>query len=66
VLEPLADVCIAEQPDEFASLVMRIAREPAFRTALVDHGRKTVQSRYDWNQSMPAMDSIFTKLGISE
>lgn len=65
VLKPLADVCIAERPDEFTSLVMRITREPAFRSELVEHGRRTVQSRYDWAQSTPAMDSIFAKLGIS-
>jgi glycosyltransferase involved in cell wall biosynthesis len=64
-LKPLGDVCIAERPDEFASLVMRIAREPAFRNTLVEHGRRTVQARYDWSQSTPAMDSVFTKLGIS-
>jgi glycosyltransferase involved in cell wall biosynthesis len=65
-LKPLADVCIAERPDEFASLVMRIARDPAFRSAIVESGRKAVQARYDWSQSTSAMDSIFTKLGINE
>jgi hypothetical protein len=65
VLKPLADVCIAERPDEFASLVMRIARDPAFRASLVDHGRKTVQSRYDWSHATAEMDAIFVKLGIN-
>lgn len=64
VLKPLADFCIAERPDEFASLVMRIAREPTFRNAIVEHGRKTVQSRYDWSHTTAGMDSIFAKLGI--
>ena len=64
-LKPLADFCIAERPDEFASLVMRIARDSGFRTSLIDHGRKTVQSRYDWSQTSAGMDAIFTKLGIS-
>jgi glycosyltransferase involved in cell wall biosynthesis len=64
-LKPLADVCIAERPDEFASLVMRIARDSTFRNGLVEHGRRTVQSRFDWTQSKPAMDSIFEKLGIA-
>lgn len=65
-LKPLVDVCIAEKADEFASLVLRIAREPAFRATLAENGRRMVQARYDWAQSGPAMDSIFTKLGISE
>jgi glycosyltransferase involved in cell wall biosynthesis len=65
-LEPLTDVCIAERPDEFASLVMRIARDPEFRNALARHGRETVRARYDWIQSAPAMDAVFAKLGITD
>jgi polysaccharide biosynthesis protein PslH len=64
-LKPLEEICIAEKPDEFVSLVMRIAREPEFRQTLIEHGRSAVKSRFDWERSDPAMDSIFKKLGIS-
>lgn len=63
-LNPLQDFCVAEQPDEFASLVMRVSREKGFRKTIIDHGLRAVRSHYDWSRSDAAMDAIFDQLGL--
>jgi glycosyltransferase involved in cell wall biosynthesis len=63
-LTPLDDICIAEAPDEFASLVLRAAQDAEFRKNLIECGLKTVQAKYDWLQTAPALDSLFSTLGV--
>lgn len=65
-LRPLDEICIAERPDEFASLVLRIARESEFRKSIIENGRRSVRSRYDWSETNDAMEQIFEKLGIQK
>lgn len=64
VLRPLDDICIAEDADDFTSLVMRICGDPNFRDQVADRGLKAVQQRYDWDHSSTALDAILEKLGI--
>lgn len=64
ILKPLEDFCLAEKPDDFASHIMRLVRDPLFRASLISHGKRTVQTRFDWAQSGPAMADVFTKLGL--
>lgn len=64
-LNPLQDFCVAEQPDEFASLVMRVARDGGFRNTIIDHGLRAVRTQYDWSRSDGAMDAIFDQLGLA-
>ncbi len=64
-LNPLQELCIAEEPDEFASLVLRVCRESGFRHSMIEHGMRAVRAQYDWSHSSAAMDDIFTELGIA-
>lgn len=64
-LNPLQDFCVAEEPDDFASLVMRVSREKGFRKTIIDHGLRAVRSHYDWSRSEGAMDAIFDQLGLA-
>ncbi len=64
-LNPLQDFCVAEEPDEFASLVMRVSREKGFRRTIIDHGLRAVRTHYDWSRSDGAMDAIFDQLGLA-
>jgi glycosyltransferase involved in cell wall biosynthesis len=63
-LKPLEDICIGEAPDEFASLVLRVTRDAEFRRDVIAQGLKTVQSKYDWVETAPALDSLFSTLGV--
>lgn len=64
VLRPLDDICIAEDADDFTSLVMRICRDPEFHDQVAERGLKAVQLNYDWTHSVSALDAILEKLGI--
>lgn len=64
VLKPLEDICIAEEPDEFASLVLRATRDGSFRKRLIQGALKTVQSQYDWKQTESAVGPLLDALGI--
>jgi len=47
-LTPDRDVCIADEPGEFAQAVIALLQEPARRHALGDAGRLLVNNRYSW------------------
>lgn len=66
VLRPLDDICIAEDADDFTSLVMRVCRDPDFRDQVAERGLKAVQLNYDWAHSVSALDAILEKLGIAK
>lgn len=63
-LRPLDDICIAEDADEFTSLVMRVCLDKTFRNQVVERGLKAAQSHYDWVHSADALDAILGKIGI--
>ncbi len=64
VLRPLDDICIAEDADDFTSLVMRVCRDEAFRVQVSERGLKAVQLKYDWVHAEAALDAILDKLGV--
>jgi glycosyltransferase involved in cell wall biosynthesis len=46
---PDRDIAIADDPDRFASAVVRLVRDEAARHALGTHARQCVVERYDWS-----------------
>jgi glycosyltransferase involved in cell wall biosynthesis len=46
---PDRDVCIADEPNEFARAVVALLHEPARRHALGQAGRALVDTRYSWD-----------------
>jgi polysaccharide biosynthesis protein PslH len=44
------DVCLADDPDEFAGAVIALLDDPARRRSLGDAGRLLVETRYSWDQ----------------
>lgn len=66
VLRPLDDICIAEDADEFTSLVMRVCLDKSFRDQVAERGLKAAQSHYDWGHSEAALDTILGKIGIEK
>jgi glycosyltransferase involved in cell wall biosynthesis len=42
------DLLIADAPEAFANLTLQVLSNPDLRQSLAEHGRRSVQERYDW------------------
>lgn len=55
---PGREILIADEPEEFATEVVRLLRDPALREHLAGNARQLVEEKYDW----PAIGQRFTAL----
>ena len=53
------DAIIADSPNEFASQVIALLRDPERRRDLGRHARALVESKYDWRQIVPLFENIY-------
>ena len=42
------NILIADEPEAFAGLVVRLLRDPALRGRIATNGRRLVEEHYDW------------------
>jgi glycosyltransferase involved in cell wall biosynthesis len=56
---PGADILVADNPDEFASHVVDVIRDPELQKSLAANGRRLVESRYDWRVALRALDGVY-------
>jgi glycosyltransferase involved in cell wall biosynthesis len=47
-LVPERDILIADTPADFAASVLRLLQDASLREALSHNGRRTVETKYDW------------------
>jgi sugar transferase (PEP-CTERM/EpsH1 system associated) len=53
---------LADDADTFARQVVRLLREPGLARRLAGAGRALVESRYDWETSVAALDAVYAAL----
>lgn len=53
------DICIADQPAEFAAHLLRLLTDGAAYRALGQAGRRAVEAHYDWKKIYPAWDNVY-------
>ena len=56
---PGEDVLVADSPEDFASAVVRILRDPLLQAKLAENGRRLAESHYDWKVVLQKMDQIY-------
>jgi glycosyltransferase involved in cell wall biosynthesis len=56
---------IADTPEAFAEVVLRLLGDPALRQRLADNGYQLVRDRYDWAAVMPHFLSLVEKVARS-
>ncbi len=56
------DVCIADDPDEFADAVIRVLTDSTLREKLSIHARQLIQERYDWNVLGQRLSNVLERL----
>jgi len=49
---------VADEPQEFAGHVVRLLREPDFRTAMACKARAAVEANYRWATQLAALDRV--------
>lgn len=54
-------VLIADTPEDFAKMVVRILQEPHLRTKLAENGYQLVREKYDWPVIMPRFLELVRK-----
>jgi glycosyltransferase involved in cell wall biosynthesis len=57
-LTPTYDVFVSDQPDSFASDILRLVTNPDLRKEVGNHALKTVKDRYDWTCIGPLLDQL--------
>ncbi|MBC7692685.1 MAG: glycosyltransferase [Methylotenera sp.] len=62
ILKPTYDISIAEHPDSFTSIILRLLRDPKLRAEMGENAVKTIQDRFDWKDSLPMLDHLLEKL----
>lgn len=50
---------VADEPDTFAAHVVRLLRDPKLAGDLAERGRRLVEGRYTWEQSVAELESIY-------
>ncbi len=57
--QPGRDVFVADAPEEFASAVVKLLREPSLRDQLAANGRALVEKKYDWQVVLTELDNVY-------
>jgi glycosyltransferase involved in cell wall biosynthesis len=57
--EPGRDVLVADSPQDFANAVCRVLDDEALRTQLSANGRLLVESMYDWQVTLKALENVY-------
>jgi glycosyltransferase involved in cell wall biosynthesis len=58
-ISPEHNILIADNPQEFASAVIRLLEDPGLRQHLAAGGREHVARNYDWEQVYSVWDAIY-------
>jgi glycosyltransferase involved in cell wall biosynthesis len=58
-LTPGKDILIADEPEKFARLVLRLAQDEKFRQRLGQSGRKQVEKKYDWRSIGKQLNELY-------
>jgi glycosyltransferase involved in cell wall biosynthesis len=53
---------VADEPQEFAGHVVRLLREPDFRTAMACKARAAVEANYRWATQLAVLDQVIANL----
>lgn len=61
-LDPGADVLLADQPEQFADVVLALLDRPEDARALAQHGQATVCQLYDWSKIGARFGKVLTTM----
>jgi len=53
---------VADEPQEFAGHVVRLLREPDFRTSMACKARAAVEANYRWATQLAVLDRVIANL----
>jgi len=56
------NILVADDPQQFAKIVIRLARDRSLRRGLGENGRTLVQENYDWSAIVRKLDSVYRLL----
>jgi glycosyltransferase involved in cell wall biosynthesis len=59
---PGEDILIADEPTEFADLVLRLLGDQALRARLAANGRRLVEERYSWETCAQKLEQLLYKV----
>jgi len=59
---PNEDILIADQATDFAAAVCQLIREREMADRLAVNGRRLIETRYDWRQVYPAIETAYRDL----
>lgn len=57
--KPEEDILIADEPQEFASKVVRVLKDPEMAYKLREKGRASVEMHYDWQKVYQRLDVVY-------
>jgi polysaccharide biosynthesis protein PslH len=57
--KPEQDILIADEPQEFASEIVRVLKDPAMAYKLREKGRASVEMHYDWQKVYQRLDVVY-------
>jgi glycosyltransferase involved in cell wall biosynthesis len=61
---PGENILLADSPEAFAAAVVRVLTDDRLAAALRSHGRRWVETRYNWRTVYPAkVDPVYARLG---
>ena len=61
-LTPNKDILIADEPENFARLVIQLAQDEKFRQRFGKSGRKRVEENYDWRSIGKQLNELYGRL----
>jgi sugar transferase (PEP-CTERM/EpsH1 system associated) len=61
-LTPDKDILVADEPENFARLVIQLAQDEKFRQRLGKSGRKQVEEKYDWRSIGKQLNELYKSI----
>jgi polysaccharide biosynthesis protein PslH len=56
------EICIADDPDDFAETIITLLRQRALREAIGNAARKTVAENHSWDRVVDKLESALTQV----
>lgn len=64
-IPPGNGILVADEPELFAAEVVRLLRDPAFRSEMGMGAHAAVADKFSWERQLATLDSVVEKLGVS-